>query len=113
MDPEVLANLKELEDGGDFSLAEFFQVFAQDSARRMGALRQAIEKGDARTLERQAHTLKGSSRELGARRMAALCQQLEDIGEAGSTAGTTELVVCLEEALAQVGMALTEYRGPG
>ena len=77
----------------------------------MGALRQAIEKGDAHSLEREAHTLKGSSRELGARHMAALCQQLEDLGEAGATAETTELVAGLEEALVQVGKALEEYRG--
>jgi PAS domain S-box-containing protein len=111
VDPEVLAGLRELEEGGGFSLREFLQVFVEDSARRMGALRQAIERGDTRTLEREAHTLKGSSRELGARRMAALCQQLEDLGEAGSTNGSAALMASLEEALAQVGRALEEYQG--
>ncbi len=109
IDPAVLENLKMLEAGGYFSLEEFLQVFSEDSHQRLAALRRAVEEGDARSLEREAHTLKGSSREVGASRLAALCQELEDLGESGTVAGAREKLAPLEAELARVQAALGEH----
>ncbi|MSR81880.1 MAG: response regulator [Candidatus Latescibacteria bacterium] len=83
LDPVVLANLQEWEREGHLSLAEFVQVFAEDGGRRLRALRQAAAAGEAERVKREAHALKGASRELGAGRLAGLCQQVEELGIAG------------------------------
>ncbi len=46
----------------------------------MANLRVAVQGGDAGAVERIAHTLRGSSANIGARRMAELCEELQKAG---------------------------------
>jgi HPt (histidine-containing phosphotransfer) domain-containing protein len=52
-----------------------------------------VERGDADGLRRAAHTLKSNAATFGAAALAELCQELEAIGEAGTVAGASELLV--------------------
>jgi two-component system sensor histidine kinase/response regulator len=72
---------------------EVLDKFLESVPRRLGPLRDAVRNGDAVTLERLAHGLKASSANLGARRMAELCERLETLGRAGRTLGSDELAL--------------------
>ena len=72
MDPEVLSGLQEVMESEYPTLLD---TFLHDSEERVQALRKA--RDDAKTLGRIAHSFKGSSGNLGALRVATLCERLE------------------------------------
>ena len=72
MDPEVLVGLQEVMEG---DYPHLLDTFLDDSQKRVEALRKA--RDDAKALGRIAHSFKGSSGNLGAVRLARLCQRLE------------------------------------
>lgn len=72
LDPEVLSGLQEVMEG-EYPL--LLDTFLNDSDERVKALRKA--RDDAKALGRIAHSFKGSSGNLGAVRLAQLCQRLE------------------------------------
>jgi signal transduction histidine kinase/DNA-binding NarL/FixJ family response regulator/HPt (histidine-containing phosphotransfer) domain-containing protein len=69
----------------------------------------AARTGDASTLRAVAHRLKGSALNLGARRVAELCQELEDVGDTGTTEGVTPLLELLRAAGSSAVAALSAY----
>jgi HPt (histidine-containing phosphotransfer) domain-containing protein len=58
-------------------LAESFYSNARSGLQEV---EQALQRGDASSIERAAHTLKVGS---GAREMSGLCAQLEEVGASG------------------------------
>ncbi|PJK37249.1 histidine kinase [Pseudomonas sp. S10E 269] len=72
LDPEVLSGLQEVMEG---EYPKLLDTFLDDSQKRVEALRKA--RDDAKALGRIAHSFKGSSGNLGAVRLAQLCQRLE------------------------------------
>ena len=104
LDPEVLANLRDLGDAE--LLEELAGMFFDDAASRLGELRGAVEAGDAAGVERVAHTLKGSSGNMGAARMSAICAELQDVGASGDLGRAPGLLGELEEEYGRVRPAL-------
>ena len=73
LDLIVLANLRKLEAAsGRAIMAQLLASFSTVTPSRFAALRAAIATGDAYAIDMEAHTLKGSSASMGARRMAAV-----------------------------------------
>lgn len=72
LDPDVLSGLQEVMEG---EYPKLLETFLGDSQKRIEALRTA--RDDAKALGRIAHSFKGSSGNLGAVRLAQLCQRLE------------------------------------
>jgi HPt (histidine-containing phosphotransfer) domain-containing protein len=68
----VLSGLQEVMEG---EYPKLLETFLDDSQKRIEALRTA--RDDAKALGRIAHSFKGSSGNLGAVRLAQLCQRLE------------------------------------
>jgi signal transduction histidine kinase/DNA-binding response OmpR family regulator/HPt (histidine-containing phosphotransfer) domain-containing protein len=87
LEENTLAELRRLEQGGYFSLDDFLRQFNIDGRARIDKMRQAVVDGDTATLEREAHTLKGGSRELGARYLSELCFELEKMSREGEGIG--------------------------
>ena len=52
--------------------------------RLLGDLRQGMADNDQGRLRMAAHTIKASANDFGAARLAAICQELEDLGRAGT-----------------------------
>ena len=103
--PEGLEQLRKLEEGGYFSVAEYIDLFLSEGPLRIEAMASALQAADAPTLQREAHTLKGSSRELAARRLATVCLQMEELAKAGQlTSGET----LLEEIKREYALVETE-----
>jgi len=68
----------------DEELAEtIIEGFLADMPRQIEALRAYLEAGDAAGAERQAHTIKGASANVGGERLRALAFELEQAGKAG------------------------------
>jgi HPt (histidine-containing phosphotransfer) domain-containing protein len=89
-DPDVLAGLREL--GNANLLAELVELFVDDAQSRIPARRDAFEKDDAEAVERIAHTLKGSCGNMGALRMAEICENLQEVGHSGDLSRASVLI---------------------
>jgi two-component system, sensor histidine kinase and response regulator len=97
-------NLREL--GGSEMISELTEMFFEDSASGLATLQAAVESGDAQTVERVAHTLKGSSGNMGATRMSGVCAEIEASGASGDLARTPELLESLAVEFGRVRPAL-------
>ncbi len=114
LDEEVIATLRELPgEGEDDLLTELIDLFVQDAPPRLDEMRRALGVGDARTVAFVAHSLKGSSANIGAPHMAGLCAQLERQGRAGSLEGSEALHAQIEKEFHRVCQALELERRPG
>jgi CheY-like chemotaxis protein len=107
IDSSIIAELRGLQSATD---SDFFNhlidLFLEETPRRLAAIGTAIKGSDPGALAQQAHALKGSSAHLGAKRMAALCEILEDQGRGGSVGGASALFSGLEDEFAAVRKAL-------
>ena len=73
---------------------------------RITALRAAVERGDAATLSRLAHGLKGAGGTVGARGLAVLCAELERADCAADSASALQLVGAIQREFDRVLEAL-------
>ncbi len=107
IDASVISKLRALQAPAEANLlAELIDSFLDDSVKRIEVMRGAVASGDAKALTRMAHALKGGSGSVGANRMAALCDLLEDLGREGSFESTAVLIAALEEEFDRVRRAL-------
>ncbi|HET7270373.1 MAG TPA: response regulator, partial [Rubrobacter sp.] len=105
LDHTVIANLRELGDSD--LLSELTQMFVEEIPRRLGDLHEAIENGDAETLKRIAHTLKGSAGNMGARQMSRLCLDLEQAGESDDLSTAAGILESLSKEFDRVRTELS------
>jgi len=75
---------------------DFFKGMLQDfldyTPKQLQILDEAVEKGDAKAVEKEAHSLKGVAGNLGAKHLADLALKLELIGRTGDLAGAKEMI---------------------
>ncbi|CAH0272507.1 Hpt domain-containing protein [Pseudomonas brassicacearum] len=86
LDRDVLSTLKEVMEDG---YLELLNTFLNDSEVRLRELHQVQ---DADKLSATAHSFKGSSSNMGAKRLAELCGELEQRAKQPSLAGIEKLV---------------------
>jgi CheY-like chemotaxis protein/HPt (histidine-containing phosphotransfer) domain-containing protein len=97
--------------GGDRALLdELLGIFAEDAPMRMDAIRMAIAGGDAQQLMREAHTLKGALKVLGAAAAAGLALHLENLGRDGDLSRAREAGAALERAMDRLNQELLASR---
>jgi CheY-like chemotaxis protein len=104
LDHSVIESLREL--GDPDLLAELVELFVDEAPLRLAALREGVESEDAGDIERVARTLKGSCGNMGARRMAEICEELQELGKSGYLARAPELLGRLEAEFRRVRPAL-------
>jgi HPt (histidine-containing phosphotransfer) domain-containing protein len=104
LDPAVLAGLREL-DGDAQGIGEIVTMFFHDTETRLEQLRQALP-GEAPVVRDLSHGLKGSSGMFGARRLSALCAQVEALAADGDMTAASEVLSQLETEFASVRRAL-------
>ena len=107
IDRDVIDRLRKLTKGTcpDF-LPEMIDLFIKDSPASINKMKEALRRDDTDALAQAAHSLKGSSGQVGARRMHALCDIIEERSRAGSMRGATALLLTLEEEFVRVCLAL-------
>jgi CheY-like chemotaxis protein len=94
LDAAVLQQLRETL--GEPTTAEIIGTFLGEGPALVATLRRSVEQADADALRRAAHTLKSNAATFGGAALAALCEELERIGEAGAVDGAADLVARAE-----------------
>jgi HPt (histidine-containing phosphotransfer) domain-containing protein len=84
LDPAVVDTLRQLTPPGEPDvLAEILTVFLTEVPRRIDRLTTAWRAGDAAEVQRAAHSLKGSSGNIGADALFEVCKQIDERAKAG------------------------------
>jgi hypothetical protein len=93
LDPAVLESLRDLAgDGQSNLLRDLYALFVRDTPARLQALGEGHAADDADSVVFAAHALKGSAANVGATRLTAVCQQIEDTARAGDLDGVDALI---------------------
>ncbi|HEY8551600.1 MAG TPA: Hpt domain-containing protein [Vicinamibacterales bacterium] len=107
LDADAIEQLRFLEDDDQPNVvAELVTLFLEHTPGRIAAIRTALAAADAAAVKRAAHSLKGSSANVGARGMRHVCEQLEHRAAAGDLSEAPALLALLEEESAIVADAL-------
>jgi CheY-like chemotaxis protein/HPt (histidine-containing phosphotransfer) domain-containing protein len=111
LDRRVIAQFREIDTPGapDFSLM-LIDEFIKEAASQLELLRDARQRQDVRALKATAHSLKGSSMTMGARRLATLCTQMETHADRHPGAVTSALMTDLDQEFVKVREALEAER---
>jgi signal transduction histidine kinase/CheY-like chemotaxis protein/HPt (histidine-containing phosphotransfer) domain-containing protein len=109
-----LARLDSLRRLGELAgkplVREIVDGFLAEAPRRLALLKEALGRADAEDLTFVAHSLKGSSGQIGAVRVAALSFELEQKGRSADLGSAPALLTELERELAQVAPLLEEQK---
>jgi two-component system, sensor histidine kinase and response regulator len=112
LDPSRLEAVRSLKAGGPALAVRVIQLFLETTPGIMAALRLTASSGDAAGIGRAAHSLRGSGRELGADRVAQLCQQIESLARTGRIIEAASSLPELEEEYEAVRRLLKEQIEP-
>ena len=85
-------------------------LFIGESERFVGEMRQLLADRQGEDLHRAAHSFKASGRDLGAQRLAAVCQQIEDRAREGQFDGMDALIDEAEREADAACAALRAHR---
>lgn len=86
-------------------ISDLFCLFVEDSAARLQILSRACHDGDFRIVRAQAHSLKGSSLQIGAAGLGALCAALE----LSSGSAMKEMMRAIDDEFILVRSAIEGY----
>ncbi len=90
------------------------ETFLGDIPRQIETLRGHLERGDAGSAGRQAHTIKGASANVGGEALYALAAEIEKAGRSGDWASAAARVEDLEHEFARFEDAQAQSSGnPG
>jgi HPt (histidine-containing phosphotransfer) domain-containing protein len=93
IDPQAIENLRALNpDDNDEFLREIAGIFLEDTPQRIAELTQSLTAGDVGKFTRAAHSIKGSSANLGATTLRAAAEKLEHQSRKDGLAGAAPLV---------------------
>ena len=92
---------QQIQAAGPAAMARLVELFVDDTARSLAAMRQTLAQGDGHELAKMAHALKGSCLQLGVARMADCCDGLEAAARGDNQAAA-------ELALAHLSTAFDE-----
>ena len=108
LDHGVLDGLRELDRRSRSGfLVRVTRAFLEQAPQQLATLAASVEQSDADSVALVAHSLKGSSATIGARRLAEICAELERVPLAGDRTEATARVRAAEAAFVQVQEALT------
>lgn len=92
-------------------LIQLIDLFLERQTDMMRQIRQAVSLRDAATVERAAHTLKGTAGNLCAQEVALAAGRLETIGRQGTLHDAPAIYAQLEMEILRLCRALEQYRG--
>ncbi len=113
VDTQRLATLRALTADagpGDAVFTGLVQLFRTTSAAYLADLRAAFSAGDQTHVSLTAHTLKGAAAQMGAVRLAAVAQRVDNAARAGACAA--EDMADLAAAVADIHAALAAWCDP-
>ena len=107
IDPDAISNLRELNpgDGGEF-LREIIAIYLEDTPKRLADLRTHLNAGDVGGFTRAAHTIKGSSANVGAQVLKGIAERLEFASRKEGLGQAEPMIVESEVEFAKVSTEL-------
>ncbi len=93
-------------------VVEIAPIFTENSLLALLAMREALSQRDGERLRMAAHTLKGTSGNLGLDRLSAMCEHLEELAEADAFAAAALELRRLAAEYRQVQEVLDELQCP-
>jgi len=109
LDRSVLAQFRDDDDPPDFVIS-LIDLFIQETESQVDSLRTAGHGSDMGTLKTIAHSLKGSSMTMGAKRLGSLCAQLEVRALHQDGTAITDLIADVDREFVNVRSALIAER---
>jgi HPt (histidine-containing phosphotransfer) domain-containing protein len=108
IDPQAIENLRELNpDDGDEFLREITGIFLDDTPQRIAELERSLAAGDNATFIRAAHSIKGSSANLGASVLRAAAETLEHESKVNGLGSVGPLLAVVKTEFERAHIALT------
>jgi HPt (histidine-containing phosphotransfer) domain-containing protein len=103
VDLAVLRSYEKIQlDGEPDLIVELIDLYLEDARRRLNVMKESLTNRNWLSVKREAHSLRGSSGNLGALQMALICDQIEGLESPDLFPGIEALLGCLEEELEQV-----------
>ena len=88
LDQNALEELRALDpDGSSGLVAQVIESYMEDTNSIFAKIKTAIASADATTMAREAHSLKSTSRSVGALHLGDLAADMEKIGRTGTIDG--------------------------
>jgi len=102
IDPQTIDNLRQLNPGdNDEFLREIIGIYLEDTPRRIAELEQSLATGDQPKFTRAAHSVKGSSANVGAMAVRAAAEKIEQQSAKHGLADAAALLPALKSELAR------------
>ncbi len=112
IDPEAIENLRALNPGdNDEFLKEIISIYLEDTPQRITELEASLTAGDVGVFTRAAHSIKGSSSNLGAMRLRAIAETIEHESKKNGLAGIEPGIAAVKFEFAATDAALRKYLG--
>ena len=113
LDPQYIDQLWQLQARtGQELVSPIIERFLAEAPRRLEELRLALAAKDDRHLVFVAHAFKGSGAQLGAHRLAQICQDLETRGRRMEWSGVEEIVGHLQSEIERIAPLLRAKAAP-
>jgi HPt (histidine-containing phosphotransfer) domain-containing protein len=113
IDPQAIENLRALNPGdNDEFLREIVGIFLEDTPQRITELDQSLRAGDLSKFTRAAHSIKGSSANLGAMALRFVAEKLEHESRKTGLAEATPLVEAIKVEFARAQAELDKLVQP-
>lgn len=107
LDQRTLEKIRALQRIGKPNiLGRVISIYQENTPKLFETIREAVNSGEAETLRQSAHSLKSSSANLGALRLASICKELESMGRENHLQQATGLLEKMTTELDQVMKAL-------
>jgi two-component system, sensor histidine kinase and response regulator len=94
LEPSVLEALRSLKD--EKFLEEIFQTFLRNTSDTLAVVSKAIYEEDIQNLKSAAQNLKGASVDIGAKRIAEICQNIESLNDLSTNSKTAALIAATQ-----------------
>ena len=107
LDPQAIENLRALNPGdNDEFLREIAGIFLDDTPQRILELDQSALAGDVARFTRAAHSIKGSSANIGATSLRLVAERLENQSRTAGLVGAAPLVAQVKAEYDRTQVAL-------
>jgi HPt (histidine-containing phosphotransfer) domain-containing protein len=112
IDPQSIENLRSLNPGdNDEFLREIAGIFLEDTPLRIAELEESLQTADVTKFARAAHSIKGSSSNLGAMALRAAAEKLEHQARSQGLAEVVPLVDAVKVEFERARSALRTLIG--
>ena len=111
VDLSVLADYEKIQLEGEPDLiVELIDLYLEDAPRRVAAMQESLAGRNWQLVKREAHSLQGSSGNVGAFQIAQICAEIEGLDFEKLCPSGAALLSCLELGLRQVRHAFLVER---